>query len=121
MGNPGNPAGLAIPAFNASFAYFLVFMGELPLPLPIQLSIKATDTERRNDLPDLHDLLSPDEYLFFHHFPQSGPRLRSPCWSILQSGPGLREPGEYQRCGYSQEVGSGELSLTLESLQRSIR
>jgi len=27
MGNPGNAAGLAVPAFNASFAYFLVFMG----------------------------------------------------------------------------------------------
>ena len=28
MGNPGNPAGLQVPAFNASFAYFLIFMGE---------------------------------------------------------------------------------------------
>ncbi|KAL8891384.1 MAG: hypothetical protein Q9192_005752 [Flavoplaca navasiana] len=27
MGNPGNPAGLEVPAFNASFAFFLVFMG----------------------------------------------------------------------------------------------
>ncbi|KAL8716200.1 MAG: hypothetical protein Q9220_000105 [cf. Caloplaca sp. 1 TL-2023] len=27
MGNPGNPAGLQVPAFNASFAFFLVFMG----------------------------------------------------------------------------------------------
>lgn len=27
MGNPGNPAGLQTPAFNASFAFFLVFMG----------------------------------------------------------------------------------------------
>ncbi|KAL8726169.1 MAG: hypothetical protein Q9166_006886 [cf. Caloplaca sp. 2 TL-2023] len=26
MGNPGNPAGLQVPAFNASFAFFLVFM-----------------------------------------------------------------------------------------------
>ncbi|KAL8798125.1 MAG: hypothetical protein Q9182_006932 [Xanthomendoza sp. 2 TL-2023] len=26
MGNPGNPAGLQSPAFNASFAFFLVFM-----------------------------------------------------------------------------------------------
>ena len=71
-------------------------------------------------MPDLHDLLSPDEHLFFHHLPQSSPRLRSPCWSILQSGLGLREPCEYQRCGNSQEVGSGELLLTLESLHRNI-
>ncbi len=28
MGNPGNPAGLQVPAFNASFAFFLVFMGK---------------------------------------------------------------------------------------------
>ncbi|KAI4167200.1 MAG: hypothetical protein LQ348_007704 [Seirophora lacunosa] len=27
MGNPGNPAGLEIPAFNSSFAFFLIFMG----------------------------------------------------------------------------------------------
>ncbi|KAI4128136.1 MAG: hypothetical protein LQ338_002873 [Usnochroma carphineum] len=27
MGNPGNPAGQQVPAFNASFAFFLVFMG----------------------------------------------------------------------------------------------
>ncbi|KAL8869717.1 MAG: hypothetical protein Q9174_004059, partial [Haloplaca sp. 1 TL-2023] len=27
MGNPGNAAGLESPAFNASFAFFLVFMG----------------------------------------------------------------------------------------------
>ncbi|KAL8809344.1 MAG: hypothetical protein Q9200_003496 [Gallowayella weberi] len=27
MGNPGNPAGLQTPGFNASFAFFLVFMG----------------------------------------------------------------------------------------------
>ncbi|KAI4179636.1 MAG: hypothetical protein L6R41_007720 [Letrouitia leprolyta] len=27
MGNPGNPAGLQVPAFNASFAFFLIFMG----------------------------------------------------------------------------------------------
>lgn len=27
MGQPGNPAGLAVPAFNASFAFFQVFMG----------------------------------------------------------------------------------------------
>ncbi|KAL8853748.1 MAG: hypothetical protein Q9221_001391 [Calogaya cf. arnoldii] len=27
MGNPGNPAGLEVPAFNAGFAFFLVFMG----------------------------------------------------------------------------------------------
>jgi len=27
MGQPGNPAGLQTPAFNASFAFFLVFMG----------------------------------------------------------------------------------------------
>ena len=27
MGNPGNPAGLSVPAFNASLAFFLVFMG----------------------------------------------------------------------------------------------
>lgn len=26
MGNPGNPAGQMVPAFNASFAYFLLFM-----------------------------------------------------------------------------------------------
>ncbi|KAL8790689.1 MAG: hypothetical protein Q9213_000537 [Squamulea squamosa] len=26
MGNPGNPAGLQVPAFNASFAFFLVMM-----------------------------------------------------------------------------------------------
>ena len=26
MGQPGNPAGLAVPAFNASFAFFQVFM-----------------------------------------------------------------------------------------------
>ena len=39
MGNPGNSAGVAVPAFNASFAYFLVFMGELSFPLPIQLSM----------------------------------------------------------------------------------
>ena len=27
MGQPGNPAGLATPGFNASFAFFLLFMG----------------------------------------------------------------------------------------------
>ena len=27
MGQPGNAAGLATPAFNASFAFFLLFMG----------------------------------------------------------------------------------------------
>ncbi|KAG8528426.1 uncharacterized protein KY384_007344 [Bacidia gigantensis] len=27
MGNPGNPLGLQTPAFNASFAFFLLFMG----------------------------------------------------------------------------------------------
>ncbi|KAI4176930.1 MAG: hypothetical protein LQ343_000787 [Gyalolechia ehrenbergii] len=31
MGNPGNPAGLEVPAFNASFAFFLVFMGMICL------------------------------------------------------------------------------------------
>lgn len=29
MGNPGNPAGLETPAFNATFAFFLLFMGLL--------------------------------------------------------------------------------------------
>ncbi|KAL9578040.1 MAG: hypothetical protein Q9212_005979 [Teloschistes hypoglaucus] len=27
MGNPGNPAGLQVPAFNSSFGFFLIFMG----------------------------------------------------------------------------------------------
>ena len=27
MGNPGNPLGLQNPAFNASFAFFLLYMG----------------------------------------------------------------------------------------------
>ena len=27
MGEPGNPAGMKTPGFNASFAFFLVFMG----------------------------------------------------------------------------------------------
>jgi len=27
MGNPGNPLGLQSPSFNASFAFFLLFMG----------------------------------------------------------------------------------------------
>lgn len=27
MGNPGNPLGQQVPAFNSSFAFFLVFMG----------------------------------------------------------------------------------------------
>lgn len=35
MGQPGNPAGLQTPAFNASFAFFLVFMGLFPIsPFP---------------------------------------------------------------------------------------
>lgn len=38
MGNPGNPLGLATPAFNASFAFFLVFMGSslFPSSSPVQ-------------------------------------------------------------------------------------
>lgn len=27
-GNPGNPLGLQSPAFNSSFAFFMVFMGK---------------------------------------------------------------------------------------------
>ena len=30
-GNPGNPLGLQTPGFNASFAFFLVFMGSSDL------------------------------------------------------------------------------------------
>lgn len=30
MGNPGNSAGQTVPAFNASFGYFLLFMGDSP-------------------------------------------------------------------------------------------
>lgn len=34
-GNPGNPLGLQTPAFNASFAFFLLFMGaSSPSSLP---------------------------------------------------------------------------------------
>ena len=32
-GNPGNPLGLQTPAFNSSFAFFLVFMGALEYSL----------------------------------------------------------------------------------------
>lgn len=35
MGNAGNPAGLQTPGFNASFAFFLVFMGSSPSPSPL--------------------------------------------------------------------------------------
>jgi len=34
QGNPGNPAGLMVPAFNSSFAYFLVFMGNASARIP---------------------------------------------------------------------------------------
>lgn len=39
MGNPGNPLGLQQPAFNSSFAFFLLFMGAFPPPLPTQAPI----------------------------------------------------------------------------------
>ncbi len=43
MGNPGNPAGLQTPAFNASFAFFLVFMGlSSPFPFPHLLPLITT-------------------------------------------------------------------------------
>ena len=32
MGNPGNPLGLMTPGFNASFAFFLLFMGSYLVP-----------------------------------------------------------------------------------------
>lgn len=53
MGNPGNPAGLQTPAFNASFAFFLVFMGLPPfIPLPPSLPtsphlFKRNNTDKR--------------------------------------------------------------------------
>lgn len=37
MGNPGNPAGLHVPAFNSSFAFFLVFMGTYTAALDLSI------------------------------------------------------------------------------------
>lgn len=45
-GNPGNPLGLQTPGFNASFAFFLVFMGaasSLPLPLFVRRNEKGNN------------------------------------------------------------------------------
>ena len=41
-GNPGNPLGLQTPAFNSSFAFFLVFMGALDYSL-----LSSTHAESR--------------------------------------------------------------------------
>ncbi len=47
-GNPGNPLGLQTPAFNASFAFFLVFMGALS---SYPLLFLDTKTVKANERP----------------------------------------------------------------------
>ena len=46
MGNPGNPLGLQTPAFNASFAFFLLFMGACSLPHSLNLLLNSTKLMR---------------------------------------------------------------------------
>lgn len=57
MGNPGNPAGLQVPAFNASFAFFLVFMSTYNV---LFVESETFTDPARPDLLHLHDLLPPD-------------------------------------------------------------
>ena len=49
QGNPGNPLGLASPAFNASFGFFLLFMGTF------SLCISDWNVKRLRALVGLHE------------------------------------------------------------------
>lgn len=46
MGQPGNPAGLKTPAFNASFAFFLLFMGTWRLGIDMRLRKKLQGNKK---------------------------------------------------------------------------
>ena len=48
-GNPGNPLGLQTPGFNASFAFFLVFMGPLGFPHPPIYTYNSRFFTRKNE------------------------------------------------------------------------
>lgn len=100
MGQPGNPAGLQTPAFNASFAFFLVFMGLFPsfLPQSPLLSKERKDTKARDTtrprLPRLPHLLPPHQHRLLRHLPLPRLRLRLPLGRILESRARVRKSDE---------------------------
>lgn len=103
-GNPGNPLGLQTPAYNASFAFFLLFMGtfQFPsLPFPFRSSelgeVNLTSGRAcvRTRLPRLPHLLPPHQRRFLSHLPHPHRCLRLSRGRILEPGPRVRECGEH--------------------------
>ena len=84
QGNPGNPAGLMVPAFNSSFAFFQVFMGtSVHKGHFLRLRDVQVIELCRVGLPDLLDLLAPDQCRLLYDLLHAGLRIRLPCGSLL--------------------------------------
>ena len=97
-GNPGNPLGLQTPAFNASFAFFLVFMGALgsyPLFSITQRPQNLTSDLHRPRLRHLPHLLPPHQHHLLPHLLLPRLRLRLPRRRILEPRSRLRERREH--------------------------
>ena len=93
-GNPGNPLGLQTPGFNASFAFFLVFMGAYnPLPsIPTEQTrneknkINLTPRFDRTRLLHLPHLLPPHKHRLLPHLLLPRLRLWLPLGRLLEPG-----------------------------------
>lgn len=93
MGNPGNPLGLQSPAFNSSFAFFLLFMGTLLDYTLLYIGqdghqsalISSREILHRPGLSDLPHLFPPYKHRLLHHLPLPRRRLRLPRGCLLES------------------------------------
>ena len=123
QGNPGNPAGLAVPAFNSSFAFFLVFMGKF-FNLWVFCSGRIKNFERltnelhRIGVPYLPHLLAPHQCRLLHNISYIGLRIWLSCRSIFKPGIVLREQHEPRCLGHCIQTGGGTLLVSCESDMR---
>ena len=107
QGNPGNPAGLVVPAFDSSFAFFQIFMGMSDQRKgDVQRGHKLNDVSRIAML-HLPDLLAPHQHRLLRNILHLSRCIRLPCGRLLQSGLVLREQREPWCLGHGVQTCPG--------------
>lgn len=110
QGNPGNPAGMMVPAFSSSFAFFMVFMGKSDnregsngeCPKTYKLTVVSSIA-----MLGLPDLLAPHQHGLLRDILHLGPCIQLPRGRLLQSGLVLREQHERWRLGHGVQTCRG--------------
>lgn len=100
-----------VPAFNSSFAFFQIFMGERNYVVQARSRNGASliDVFSRFDLPDLPDLLASHQYGLRLDLLHLGLRIRLFSGCLLQSRPILRKPHEPWSLGHGVKTHGGML------------